>query len=224
MAGVRGLLIPAPGRRRQLDRGHQDKRRLRLALAVSVLLHAILLLAWKPAPKPWKPADSAVLTVLLRGPAPLPASQPGTQQEQASVVLTQDSPAPAAFSVPPQAPPLQGAIVPPAAHPQPAPAAATPAPVALQPTPGRVSNSAPAAVGVTVLLVVGEEGRVEQIYWNQLPALTDEQLRRVEALMRQKTYRPSQTINEVVDVRSLLNLSPAPPADDPGAAPAAGGG
>ncbi len=42
--------------------------------------------------------------------------------------------------------------------------------------------------------------------------------------MRQKTYRPSQTINEVVDVRSLLKVSPARPADDLGAAPAAGGG
>jgi hypothetical protein len=204
------------------DRRHQDKRRLRLALAVSVLLHAILLLAWQPAPKPWKPVDSAVLTVLLRGVPPVPASDPGTQQENTSVVLTQDGPAPAAFLVPPQAP-LQGVIVPPAADPQPAPAA-TPAPVALQPTPGRVSTSAPAAVGVTVLLVVDAEGRVGQIYWDQLPALTDEQLRRVEAGIRQKTYRPSQTINEVVDVRSLLNLSPAPPADDPGAAPAAGGG
>lgn len=41
--------------------------------------------------------------------------------------------------------------------------------------------------------------------------------------MRQKTYRPSQTINEVVDVRSLLKLPPARPAEDVGPAPAATG-
>ena len=205
------------------DRRHEDRRRLQLTLAASVALHATLLLGWKPAPKLWKPADTAVLTVLLRGPAPVPASQAAAKQEQTSAVLSQEAPAPAVFSVPVQAP-QQRAVVPTAAPAQPALAPAAPAPVALQPTPGRVSNTVPVPVGVTVVLVVGEEGRVEQIFWNQLPALTNEQLRRVEALIRQKTYRPSQTVNEVVDVRGLLMLAPAHPAEDPNLAPAASGG
>jgi hypothetical protein len=76
--------------------------------------------------------------------------------------------------------------------------------------PGRPLNQPPKALGVPVTLVVGLDGRVEQIFWDQLPALTNDQFRRLEALIREKSYAAGQTINELVDVRSLLNLQASP--------------
>ncbi|MDP2826183.1 MAG: hypothetical protein Q8O52_26285 [Sulfuritalea sp.] len=187
---------------------HDDERRLHLTLGLSVLLHAILLLAWKLPPTVWKVADHAVLTVVLRGAAPLAqSSPPATEKKPDIAVLVRKEPAPAAFSVPPK-PAAVAAVAPPAAPPQPA-ASAAKARVAEQPTPGRASNAPPAAVGVSVILVIGGDGRVNQIFWDRLPALTDEQLRRVEAAIRAKTYAGSQTISEIFDVRGFLRLPPA---------------
>lgn len=187
---------------------HDDEKRLYVTLGFSLLLHAVLLLAWKlPAPL-WKAADQAVLTVVLRGAAPLAPSAPAAVEKKTELpVLVRKEPAPAVFSVPPK-PAAQGAVAPPVTRPQSA-SAASPARVAPVPTPGRLSNSRPAPVGVTVMLVIGGDGRVQQIYWNTLPALTDEQLRRVEAAIREKTYAPGQTINEIFDVRGFLKLAPA---------------
>ncbi|MCX7150510.1 MAG: hypothetical protein NTY05_14075 [Rhodocyclales bacterium] len=188
---------------------HDDEKRFHLTLGLSVLLHAALLLAWKLPPQVWKAADHAVLTVVLRGAAPLAQSSPATAEHQPDVaLLVQKDPAPATFSVPPKAL-VPGAVVPPAAR-QPM-LVASPARMAVQPTPGRLSTSDPAAVGVTAMLVIDADGRLGQIFWDKLPALTDEQLRRVETVMRQKTYAAGRTFNELVDVLGILKLPPARP-------------
>lgn len=192
---------------------HDDESRLYLTLGFSVLMHAALLLAWKmPAPV-WKAADHAVLTVVLRGAAPLAQSSPTTGEKADVAVLTRKEPAPAAFSMPPR-PAASASTAPPVAPARPA-APPSRARAAMQPTPGHPANRNPAAVGVNVLLVVGGDGRVQQILWDQLPALTDEQLRRVEAVIRRKTYAAGQTLNEIVDVRSILQLPPARSEESP---------
>ncbi len=186
----------------------EDEKRFQLTLGFSVLLHALLLLAWKLPPQVWKAADHAVLTVVLRGAAPLAQSSPAASEPKQDVtVLVQKEPAPAAFSVLPK-PVVQGAPAPPAPRPQPT-ASVSQARVASQATVGRLSNAPPAPVGVTVLLVIGGDGRVGQILWDKLPALTDDQLRRVETVIRQRTYAAGQTLNEIVDVRAILRLPPA---------------
>lgn len=186
---------------------HDDEKRAQLTLGLSVLLHAVVLLAWKlPAPI-WKAADQAVLTVVLRAASPPAQRSPAIAEKKMDVaVLVQKEPAVAAFSMPPK-PAALGAVAPTVPGLQPAPAASR-ARLAAQPTPGRLVNSPPAPVGVTVLLVVGADGRAQQIYWNQLPALTDAQLRRVEAVIRERTYAAGQTVNELVDVRGILKLPP----------------
>jgi hypothetical protein len=189
-----------------------DEKRFQLTLGLSVLIHAVLLLAWKLPPQVWKVADNAVLTVVLRAATPMSQSSPVVEQKQDIAVLVQKESAPAAFSVPPKSVVVQGTVAPPATRPQPS-LPATLGRVAVQPTPGQASNAAPAPVGVTVMLVVGAEVRVEQIFWDQLPALTDEQLRRVEGVIRERTYRPRQTLSEVIDVRNILKL-PQPPASE----------
>jgi hypothetical protein len=187
---------------------HDDEKRFQRTLGLSVLLHALLLLAWKPPPQIWKAADHAVLTVVLRGVAPLAQSSPAAvAQKQDVAVLVQQQPAPATFSVPPK-PAASGTSAPSATRPQSTPAA-SPARVVAKPTPGRLSNAPPAAIGVTVLLVIDGNGRVGQIFWDKLPALTDDQFRRLEAVIREKTYTAGQTLNEIVDVRAILQLPPA---------------
>jgi len=205
---------PLPSHWNHAEWKHDDEKRLHVTLGLSVLLHAVLLLAWKLPPQVWKAADHAVLTVVLRGAAPLASSSPPAAEQRHEVaVLVQKSPAVATFSVPPK-PAAQPAAVPPAARPQPAPAASQ-ARQSTQTTAGRPSNSTPSVVGIAVTLVIGADGHVRQIFWDRLPALTDEQLRRVEAAIREKTYVAGQTLNEVVDVRGLLKLPPARPDESP---------
>jgi hypothetical protein len=78
-----------------------------------------------------------------------------------------------------------------------------------QTTSGLGSNAPAARVGVLVRLLIGTDGRVDQIFWDKLPALTDDQFRRLEAVIREKTYTAGQTLNEIVDVRAILQLPPA---------------
>jgi hypothetical protein len=187
---------------------HEDERRFRLTLGLSVAFHVLLLLLWKlPAPA-WKAADAAVLTVVLRGAATaLPKVEATSEPQRAPSVLRQMEPAPATFSIPARPP---------------VPAQAPPAPIrpssasageagrkAAKSAPGKIANASPAVVGVAVKLVTDDTGRANQIYWSNLPALTDEQLRRVEAAIRARRYAPGQIINDVFDVREFLKLPPA---------------
>ncbi|MCX7156136.1 MAG: hypothetical protein NTW45_06805 [Rhodocyclales bacterium] len=193
---------------------HDDEKRLHVTLGLSVLLHAVLLLAWKLPPQVWRAADHAVLTVVLRGAAPLaPSSSPAVEQLHDVAVLVQKHAAPAAFSVPPREL-AKPAVAPPAVRPQPAPAVSQ-ARVSTQATQGAPLNRNSSVVGVTVTLVIGADGRIRQMFWDQLPALTDEQFRRVEAAMREKTYAAGRTLNEVVDVRALLKLPQPRPQESP---------
>lgn len=185
-----------------------DERRFRLTLGISVALHALFLLFWNLPPPVWRAADAAVLTVVLRGAAPVvPVSPPVPEQAREASVLVQNDPRQATFSVPAK-PPIPVPAVP--AMPQPSPA--IPGELgrrASKLNPGRASNATPAPVGISVMLVIGSDGRANQIYWDKLPALTDEQLRRVERVIRARIYRPGQTVTEVFDVREFLKLQPA---------------
>jgi hypothetical protein len=58
-------------------------------------------------------------------------------------------------------------------------------------------------------MVIGEGGRIQQILWRKLPALTKEQFERLEDILRTTTYAESMagsTVTEIVDVRGLLGL------------------
>jgi hypothetical protein len=189
---------------------HEDEKRFQRSLGLSVLLHAMLLLAWKLPPPVWKAADHAVLTVILRGVAPMAHSADAASEKKPDQsLLVKKEPAPVAIPLPAtvtatmQVPSPVPAVRPPAALP------GSPGRLAPKAAPGRLSAAAPAPVGVPVLLVIGSDGRANQIYWNTLPALTDEQLRRVEAAIRLKTYAPGQTVQEVFDVRGFFGLPPA---------------
>ena len=207
---------------------HEDERRFGLTLGLSVAFHVLLLLVWKlPAPA-WKAADAAVLTVVLRGAATaMPKIEAIPEPQRAPSVLTHKESAPAAFSVPSRPPPPA-----PVPRVRTRPADASAGEVGRKgdkSAPGRIANAPPGAVGVPVKLVTDDTGRANQIYWHNLPALTDEQLRRVEAAIRARRYAPGQIINDVFDVREFLKLPPARrddalvPHQDPGPVPVAPG-
>jgi hypothetical protein len=75
--------------------------------------------------------------------------------------------------------------------------------------------------GVVVVLMVAPDGRVGDIYWDQLPAMTDEQLLQIEATIRQRHYPSNldvagpRRITETLDVRAMLKLLPTPGHTDP---------
>lgn len=212
--------MPGQSHWNHADWKHDDQRRFQFMLGLSVLLHLALLLAWKLPPPVWKAADQAVLTVVLRGVAPLAQSSPRTTEPKPQVaVLVQKDPAPSAFAVPPK-PAVSGSVALPPVKALPAPAL-NPARQSAEPTPGRISTAAPGPVGVRVTLVVGDDGRVNQIFFDTLPALSDEQLRRVEAAIRGKSYSAGQTVHEIFDVRGFLKLPPERP--QPAFAPPSGG-
>lgn len=187
---------------------HNEERRFLGSLCLSLLIHAVLLLAWKLPPPIWRAADHAVLTVVLRGAAPLAHSTDGTNENAAAApLLVKQEPAPVAIPLPPKSVSTVPATSPPAI-PASKVKSGSPGRMAPKAAPGRLSAEQVAPVGETVLLVIGNDGRVTQILWNTLPALTDEQLRRVEAAIRAKVYAPGQNLREVFDVRGFLNLQP----------------
>jgi hypothetical protein len=69
--------------------------------------------------------------------------------------------------------------------------------------------------GYSAVLMVDPDGRVGEILWAALPALTEDQLRTLERAIREGAYPSSpralgmRAINEPIDVRGLLNLPPS---------------
>lgn len=62
---------------------------------------------------------------------------------------------------------------------------------------------------VDVLLVIGDDGHPLGIHWDRLPALTNDQLRELEALVRRQVY-PSMEgarLTQTIDVFGLLAIS-----------------
>jgi len=191
----------------------RDHGRLHLALAVSVVLHLIAgnLLAGLRFDN-WPQGDSA-LYVSFR---PVPAVAPETQRkqplrdelavEQIAILITRP-PAPLRPTV---AASSRAARV--RDELQIVPAAAVPG---LQPDPGPMAEPLVEQVGkpgvVKVVLLINERYHAEQIFWDKLPAINDQQLRRLEAHLRSRVYqgRSGQAIAESLDVVAFLRSAAA---------------
>ena len=69
--------------------------------------------------------------------------------------------------------------------------------------PVELSPQAVEAGKVQALLLVDENGKVDQIIWKALPALTEETLQQIEQRLRTKTYLvtgKSYTLYEIVEI------------------------
>lgn len=190
------------------------------ALILSALLHGALLTLWKAAPRDWGGGGSPVLSVTFKTvvapeshPALLTPEARANRDAQGALLLRPEAG--------PQVVPASSAH--PAAdltHSAGAAKSSTATTLASQspvqkgtPSPGSNEPDSTKSSGVRVLLTIGEQGRVNQIIWNQLPALTDEQLRRLETSIRTRTYAESmsgQSIDDMIDVRAFLKAETAP--------------
>lgn len=189
-----------------------EARKFQVALGASILLHAAILFGWKLSPELQRVAEHPVLTVVLRGATTAEvAGEKAFASERELATLTRKVTDTVSFSV--QAKPEIPAPAVVVTNRLQMAAPGRQAKLAPQANSGRASVSPAAPVGVSVLLVIGGDGRVSQIFWNKLPALTNEQLRRVEAAIQAKTYAPGQTVSEVFDVREFLKLPPVPPVE-----------
>ena len=174
-----------------------EDKRLLLMVGVSLLLHASVLWLWK-SPRSNGSITISALTVLLpqrtdssptNPPAPLPP--PVTKPVVVAPILI-----PLPTVAPKLAPALPSAPV----------SAPTPASLPAQ------DRASVANQGVQVVLRLSAAGEVVQIFWNRLPALNDEQFRRLESSVRARHYGAhlsDRSITEVIDVRALLSLPPA---------------
>lgn len=192
-----------------------NDRRLRWALLCSLLIHTAFLALQLQSKMQGQSIGRPVLTVVLQ-----PASDEARRQTAATsdakegrraaqVTVSQ-----ASYSIQSSSKGQAGPVVP--ELPTPAVAGSETRPQPLRPgssSPGDMARAMPQAGGVSVLLAIGEGGRVEHIHWDRLPALTDEQLRRVEAALRARTYAGflvGQAVNETIDVKALLASGGSP--------------
>ena len=162
------------------------------ALLLSAVLHGAVLFAWKmPWKAPAKGHGKGAVTVTLKGPTAPPRELPDSRVEPV-VEARPTRPAPTVLA--------QRAV--------PTPAVKTATPAAVRPpisagSPlGAVGNTSVTSRGlgrVTVILVVDPSGRVGEIHWNELPAMTNESLLRLEARLRQRVYPPALATHPVVE-------------------------
>jgi hypothetical protein len=165
-----------------------DERRLWTSLCLSALLHAAFFIYLKPMPLPGEQGDRrSVLSVSLA-----PSAAVASRSLEASVAETAGL-----ESVTPAASKLSAAdrreFQPPKpeteAHKVELANIAPKAAISKQPiTSAGIQVAAPARGKVVALLVIDGSGRVQDIGWNELPAMTDDQLRQLERRIRQKTY------------------------------------
>lgn len=161
----------------------QDERRLRVAFFLSALLHVIVLSYSKPfAAMAQKGGKEIVLTVILPTPTeaprlPEPKDKPAPEAKK-PIILRSPSRVLSQQAI--KSPVDQG----------------TPKPTAV------VAGSPVISKGhgkVKALLVIDGSGRVKHIHWNQLPAMSDEELIKLEQGLRQKIYLPSGMEHTVIE-------------------------
>jgi hypothetical protein len=192
---------------REGDEEVRSRRRFAVILAFSALLHLVVLFAIKLRPSVPSGSGYPVLTVMFQTMAPAPSASLRSRPPAETLVKPPPLPRPVAPAPSPVREtrpevklPAQEAQIPSKAN------SGT-----NRPAPGRDARASAAVGGFSVLMSIGDGGLITQILWDRLPALTDEQLKRLESILRANTYPESMAgtmVTEVVDVRGLLGLSP----------------
>ena len=152
----------------------REKLRLQLYLVLSILLHALILLRLNPPQELARQgAAPSVLTVTLMRPISRTSLKVNSVVKNGAVISSHH-----------QAKSLQNYAI-------------KPLPVNLERN-GVASAVLPEIMGgkvvdrgsgkLKVLLVIDSSGRVGHIHWNQLPAMTKEELNNLEQKLRQKIY------------------------------------
>jgi len=196
--------------------GSVEDRQIAMAVCLSLLLHGLVLFGWRHQPALRQAIADGTLVVSFRNQAPAQVEHPETRlsepessasERPASVVLA--SPTSTAAVTPSAVPQRMSVatdlaaqkdeprlVAPPVPHVGEGAVAATPTRKARRP--GEVA----------IIIIVDHDGRPGQIFWDRLPALTDEQFARLKHAVRSRVYGavlPGTRVDEVIDVSALLD-------------------
>jgi hypothetical protein len=174
----------------------------RAALLLSALIHLVVILYLK-LPELVEPMQGKMaLSVILAKPQDV--GQPAAEPPPIVTPVIQQLPA-----LPPPEVPVKHEQAPPpmdAPKPMPEPKSESAPGETLQQTPADPVESSPQIVEagkVQALLLIDERGKVHQIIWQVLPAITEETLQQIEQRLRTKTYLAtgkSYTLYEIVEI------------------------
>lgn len=186
-----------------------SRKRFQIALGLSVWLHLLLILGWHPNLSEWNISGGRAVTVTFRpqhaikGESLRSPKEASDSQEkvvlQPSTTLAQQKNGLKNIGTPlsPQSMQITHRVT-----------SSTAVDSSVVPRTGAEVPVDHATRGVTVTIVIGESGKVAQIFWNKLPALTDNQLQQVEESIRARSYLgsiPGAILNENIDVLSLIS-------------------
>lgn len=194
-----------------------EDRRLATALCVSLVVHVVVMSQVSAIKRERRFDSGGALTVTLPSPLrpadgrdkpPAELAPPVAALRDSTVRLEpriEKAPVAKSTQRPPVAPTFAGSNLPTSRQQT---AAAPPhSGRSSAATPPRASD--PGAGVVDVLLVIGHDGHPRGIHWDRLPALTNDQLRELEAMIRRQTY-PSMEgarLTQTIDVFGLLAIS-----------------
>ena len=187
--------------------GRPDEH-IRAALLLSLLLHLGMLAFWKLPPLILAMEGQKVLTVILL--PPQPSSLPEAEMQAVPEPELADSvppPLPAEHAKAPEhepEPPVERreAPVPPASITH-QPAAESELFQAAPANPIVETRDNQIALQAQALLVIGADGSVGQIIWKSLPAVTEEELRRMEQMLRSGAYQATgrkYPVTQTIDI------------------------
>lgn len=198
-----------------------DERRLAAALCISLAIHMLVMSQVKGLDRERRLGTGSALTVTLPAPSRAPdgrgkslarLAQPVAALPDSTVRLeprVEKAPVAKPTPRPPVVPTATGSNVPSSQQ-----QAVTTALDSGRPSSATPSRAPDRRAGVVdVLLVIGHDGHPQGIYWDRLPALTNDQLRELEALIRRQVY-PSMDgarLTQAIDVFGLLAISQRAP-------------
>jgi hypothetical protein len=198
-----------------------ENRRLRAAFFVSVLAHLGMLWQWSMSPVPSQPVSHGSLEVSFSKAAVASKLQaeaePGVVQSQP--VLVVKPPVESNFVA--TVKPLPPRPTPVAAEPEKTVSQADATPQIEAPAPIKVRRPVLRSGEADVVMVVDAKGRVGVIYWNRLPALTDEQMQLVELRIRQRRFEEGKrggAVSEIINVFEILRAPAVSASDEAGEA------
>lgn len=199
--------------------GSAADRRFALAMCLSLLIHGLVMFGWRNQPLLRQAIADGTLIVSFRAQSPAEVPRAEMRQAEPESPRRDEAEKPVVLSAPSSA-----MRVAPTANRQPSPVlASVPAQLdeprhAAPPAPRQGEGVVPATPSrrarrpgeVAIIIIVDHDGRPGQIFWDRLPALTDEQFARLKLAVRSRVYGTAVAgtrLDEVINVFALLNAS-----------------
>lgn len=196
---------------------YQENRRLRAAFSVSLLFHiGILWLLWQPLVL-MRAANSGSLTVsFFTSPSPATDKAPEpVEKDNRQTLLTAETLGEHAIIASLTQPRSEASV---SAVAMAAPTSKAESSTSKQPNPGFAKRVNLATGEASIVMLIDNKGRPGEIYWRELPALTDEQLHLVEFRLRRHRYEEAKRGTAVTAIINVFDILREPVRAEPAAA------